>query len=65
MHVCLCAMCVLVLVEASSLRTEVTDGCDPPCGCWELNPDPLEEQPVLLTAELFLSPWQLLFYRLF
>ena len=21
------------------------------CGCWELNPGPLEEQPVLLTTE--------------
>ena len=27
------------------------DGYEPPCGCWELNPGPLEEQPVLLTAE--------------
>jgi hypothetical protein len=23
----------------------------PPCGCWELNLGPLEEQPVLLTDE--------------
>jgi hypothetical protein len=27
------------------------DGCAPQCGCWELNSGPLEEQPVLLTAE--------------
>lgn len=20
--------------------TGVTDGCDPPCGCWETNPGP-------------------------
>jgi hypothetical protein len=26
-------------------------GCEPPCGCWELNPGPLQEQQVLLTAE--------------
>jgi hypothetical protein len=32
------------------------DGCGPPCGCWELNSDPLEEQPVLLRAELPLQP---------
>ena len=32
------------------------DGCEPPCDCWELNSDPLEEQPVLLTAEPFLQP---------
>jgi hypothetical protein len=29
----------------------ITDGCEPPCGCWELNSGPLEEQSVLLTAE--------------
>ena len=27
------------------------DGCEPPCGCWELNSGPLEEQPVLFTTE--------------
>jgi hypothetical protein len=25
--------------------------CEPPCGCWEMNSGPLEEQTVLLTAE--------------
>jgi hypothetical protein len=30
-----------------SSGTEVTDGCESPCGCWELNPGPLEKQPVL------------------
>ena len=29
----------------------ITDGCEPPCDCWELNSGPLEEQPMLLTAE--------------
>jgi hypothetical protein len=29
----------------------MTDGCEPPCGCWELNSGPLEEQSVFLTAE--------------
>jgi hypothetical protein len=29
----------------------VTDGCEPPCGCWDLNSGPPEEQSVLLTAE--------------
>ncbi|EDL97312.1 rCG60760 [Rattus norvegicus] len=28
-----------------------TEGCDSPCGCWELNPDPLEEQTLLSTTE--------------
>jgi hypothetical protein len=33
----------------------ITDGCEPPCGCWELNSGPLEEQSVLLTAGPFLQ----------
>jgi hypothetical protein len=33
----------------------ITDGCEPPCVCWELNSGPLEEQSVLLTAEPSLS----------
>lgn len=32
------------------LGTGVTDGCEPPCGSWELNLRPLEDEPVLLTA---------------
>ena len=24
----------------------IMDGCEPPCGCWELNSGPQEEQPV-------------------
>jgi hypothetical protein len=34
----------------------ITDGCEPPCGCWELNLGRLEEQSVLLTAEPSLQP---------
>jgi hypothetical protein len=34
----------------------ITDGCEAPCGCWELNSGPLEEQSVLLTAEPSLQP---------
>jgi hypothetical protein len=36
---------------AWSSEAEVKYGCELPCGCWELNPGPLEEQPVLLTVE--------------
>ena len=34
----------------------VTNGCEPPCGCWESNLGPPGEQPVLLTAVLSLQP---------
>jgi hypothetical protein len=47
----------------SSLQTHqkraldpITNGCELPCGCWELNSGPLEEQPVLLTTEPSLQP---------
>jgi hypothetical protein len=29
----------------------ITGSCELPCGCWELNSGPLEEQSVLLPAE--------------
>lgn len=29
----------------------ITDGNEPPCGCWGLNSGPLEEQAELLTSE--------------
>jgi hypothetical protein len=29
----------------------ISDGCEPPCGCWNLNSEPLEEQSVFLTTE--------------
>ena len=32
-----------------------------PCGCWELNSGPLEEQSVLLTAKPSLQPGRLVF----
>jgi hypothetical protein len=34
----------------------VTDGCKAPCGCWDLNSGPPEDQSVLLTAEPSLQP---------
>ncbi|EDK98604.1 mCG140828 [Mus musculus] len=30
--------------------------CEPPCGCWDLNPGPSEEQLVFLTTETSLQP---------
>ena len=34
----------------------ITDDCEPPCGCWDLNSGPSEEQSVLLTTEPSLQP---------
>ena len=35
--------------------SEVPDGCESPCGCWDTNLCPQEEQSVLLTIELSLK----------
>jgi hypothetical protein len=34
----------------------ITDGYEPPCGCWELNSGPLEEQQSLFTSDSSLQP---------
>lgn len=39
---------------ARSPRTVVTDGCEPLCGFWEMNPGPLQVQEMLLSTELSL-----------
>lgn len=36
--------------------TGIRDSSEQPCGCWEWNPHPLEEQSVLLITETF-SPF--------
>ena len=50
-------------MHCSSLQTHrkrapelITDGCEPPCGCWDLNSGPLEEQSLLLTSKPSLQP---------
>jgi hypothetical protein len=50
-------LCCIYIFLASPV-----DGCEPPCGCWELNSGPLEEQPVLLTADPSLQPPPLFFW---
>jgi|UPI0000F4B9FD hypothetical protein len=39
----------------------ITDGCEPPCGCWDLNSGPSGEQLVLLTSEPSLQPHPVVF----
>ena len=46
-----CLFIYLFYVCEYTVTDSITDGCEPPCGFWELNSGPLEEQSVLLTAE--------------
>jgi hypothetical protein len=39
-----------------STTDPITDGCESPCGCWELNSGPREEKSVLLATEPSLQP---------
>ena len=59
-HGYLCTTCMPGAMEDRKGRqisaVGVTDVWELPCGCWELNPGPLKEQPVLLTAEPSLQP---------
>jgi hypothetical protein len=41
---------------SKTLELEVTDGCEPSCGCKKLSLGPLQEQQVLLTSEPSLQP---------
>jgi hypothetical protein len=44
----------------------ITDGYEPPCGCWDSNSGPSEEQSVLLTPEPSLQPGKvLLMWKIF
>lgn len=50
LHVCLCTICLPGALggqkmASDSLERELMGGCEPAYRCWDLNPDPLEEQP--------------------
>jgi len=46
----------LSLSDQKRASDPITDGCEPPCGCWELNSGPLQEQSVLLTTRSPIQP---------
>jgi hypothetical protein len=50
-------------MPASQKRTPdaIADGCEPPCGCWELISGPLEEQTMLLISESSLQSEDMIF----
>jgi hypothetical protein len=52
----MCALSVCILTCQKRALDPITDVCEPPCGCWELNSGPLEERSVLLNTESTLQP---------
>jgi hypothetical protein len=49
MYISALPACILACQKRAS--DHIIDGCESPCGSWELNSCPLTEQPVLLRAE--------------
>jgi hypothetical protein len=57
LHVCLCTMYLYRPEEnIGPPESGVTDSCEPPCGCWESNLDPLEKTAKALLNHLSSSP---------
>lgn len=48
--------CMPALHKMASNR--IIDDCEPPCGYWEWESEPLEEQPLHLSVEPSLQPWR-------
>jgi hypothetical protein len=44
----LCEYTVTIFRHQKRASDLITDGCEPPCGCWELNSGPLEVHRVSL-----------------
>ena len=51
-YLCMSAQSACMSACQERASHSITDGCELPCGFWELNSEPLEEQSVLLTAQL-------------
>jgi hypothetical protein len=48
---CIRVHCHCLQIHQKRTLEHIRDGCEPLCGCWDLNSGPLEEQSVLLTTE--------------
>ena len=59
---CMGVHCCCLQTHQKRASDPITDGYEPPCGCWELNSGPLEEQSVLLTTESSLQPSHSFFF---
>jgi hypothetical protein len=56
LFIIICKYTVAVFRHTRRASDLIADGCEPPCGCWDLNSGPPEEQLAPLTAEPSLQP---------
>jgi hypothetical protein len=57
---CICVLCAWMVPteedeDIRSSGTVITNGCEPPCECWEPNLSPMEEPSVLNHGPIFLA----------
>ena len=52
----MCVHCHSLQTQDKRMSDPKRNSCDPPCGCWELNSEPLEEQSVLPPAKPYFQP---------
>jgi hypothetical protein len=48
--------CSCLQTHQKTVSDLITGGCEPPCGCWDLNSGPSEDKSVFLPAEPSLQP---------
>lgn len=56
LHACLHTMCIVPTKVEDGYDALEPDSCEPPSGCWELNPHPLQEQKMSLTESPLQPP---------
>jgi hypothetical protein len=66
-YLCVWVCCSCFQTHQKRASDLITDGCEPPCGCWDLNSGPSKEQLALLTTgpsrqplneDFFFSCWK-------
>jgi hypothetical protein len=55
-RVCVCSVPEGQEKMSTPLELELIEGCVSPCECWNLHPDPLQEQVLLTTEPVFQPP---------
>ena len=56
--ICMCDCTTEEGIKQKKASDPIIGSFEPPCGCWDLNSGPLEDQAVLLTAESSLQHHQ-------
>lgn len=56
LHVCVCVTCLPAACKGQNMVSDSLELEWQPCGCWDTNLSPLQEQPVLRPTQLSLQP---------